>query len=144
VLKPEGSLVIDFGGAWESGRPVKSIYAFDILVSLCRRPNRQFVLAQDVYWWNPARLPSPAQWVTVERARLKDAIDYVWWLSKGPHPKADNAEVLIEYTDSMKRLIASGEYNRGKRPSGHVIREGFTQDRGGAISPNLLAISNTG
>ena len=44
----------------------------------------------------------------------------------------------------MKRLIESGTYNRGRRPSGHVVREGFTEDRGGAIPPNLLAISNTG
>src|SRR5689334_24446798 len=40
VLKPTGSLVIDLGGAWEGGQPVKSIYAFELLVSLCRRPNR--------------------------------------------------------------------------------------------------------
>ena len=144
VLKPTGSLVLDLGGAWEAGQPVKSIYAFELLVSLCRRPNRPFVLAQDFYWYNPARLPSPAQWVTVERVRVKDAVNYVWWLAKGPNPKADNARVLREYTEAMKRLIASGTYNRGRRPSGHVIREGFTEDRGGAIPPNLLAISNTG
>ncbi len=114
------------------------------MVSLCRRPNRQFVLAQDFYWYNPARLPSPAQWVTIERVRVKDAVNYVWWLAKTPHPKADNRRVLREYTDSMKRLIASGNYNRGRRPSGHVVREGFTENRGGAIPPNLLTISNTG
>ena len=31
-----------------------------------------------------------------------------------------------------------------RRPSGHVVREGFTHNRGGAIPPNLLVISNTG
>jgi DNA modification methylase len=144
VLKPTGSLVLDLGGAWEAGQPVKSIYAFELLVSLCRRPNRPFVLAQDFYWYNPARLPSPAQWVTIERVRVKDAVNNVWWLGKGPNPKADNRRVLREYTEAMKRLIESGTYNRGRRPSGHVIREGFTEDRGGAIPPNLLAISNTG
>ncbi len=144
VLKPTGSLVIDLGGAWEGGQPVKSIYQFELLVSLCRRPNRPFVLAQDFYWYNPARLPSPAQWVTIERVRAKDSVNYVWWLGKTPHPKADNRRVLKEYTDSMKKLIESGNYNRGRRPSGHVVREGFTENRGGAIPPNLLAISNTG
>lgn len=143
VLKPTGSLVIDLGGAWEPGQPSKSIYAFELLVALCRRPNRSFVLAQDFYWYNPARLPSPAQWVTIERVRVKDAVNYVWWLSKGPSPKADNRNVLKEYTESMRRLIDSGTYNRGKRPSGHVVREGFTHDQGGAIPPNLLTISNT-
>jgi site-specific DNA-methyltransferase (cytosine-N4-specific) len=144
VLKPSGSLVLDLGGAWEAGQPVKSIYAFELLVSLCRRPNRQFVLAQDFYWYNPARLPSPAQWVTIDRVRVKDAVNNIWWLSKGPNPKADNRRVLREYTDAMKRLIDSGTYNRGRRPSGHVIREGFTKDQGGSIPPNLLAVSNTG
>jgi DNA modification methylase len=144
VLKPTGSLVVDLGGAWEAGQAVKSIYQFELLVSLCRRPKRQFVLAQDFYWYNPARLPSPAQWVTVKRIRVKDSVNYIWWLSKTPNPKADNRRVLREYTESMKRLIDSGTYNRGRRPSGHVVREGFTEDHGGAIPPNLLEISNTG
>ena len=144
MLKPTGSLVIDLGGAWESGQPVKSIYQFELVVSLCRRPNRPFVLAQDMYWYNPARLPSPAQWVTVERVRVKDSVNYLWWLAKTPNPNADNRRVLREYTDSMKRLIESGTQTPWKRPSGHVVREGFTEDRGGAIPPNLLAISNTG
>jgi site-specific DNA-methyltransferase (cytosine-N4-specific) len=144
VLKPNGSLVIDLGGSWEAGRPVKSLYAFELLISLCRRPNRKFHLAQDFYWYNPARLPTPAAWVTVRRLRAKDSINYLWWLSKTPHPKADNSRVQREYTQGMKRLIETGTYNRGRRPSGHVVREGFTRDRGGAIPPNLLCISNTG
>jgi site-specific DNA-methyltransferase (cytosine-N4-specific) len=144
ILKPTGSLVIDLGGTWEPGRPVKSLYAFELLITLCRRPQRKFHLAQDFYWYNPARLPTPAAWVTVRRLRAKDAINYVWWLSKTPEPKADNSRVTRDYTRGMKRLIETGTYNRGRRPSGHVVREGFTKDRGGAIPPNLLAISNTG
>lgn len=144
VLKPTGSLVIDLGGSWEPGRPVKSLYAFELLISLCRRPQRRFHLAQDFYWYNPARLPTPAAWVTVRRLRAKDAINTLWWLSKTPDPKADNSRVTREYTQGMKRLIETGTYNRGRRPSGHVVREGFTHDRGGAIPPNLLCISNTG
>lgn len=143
ILKPTGSLVIDLGGAWEPGQPVKSLYAFELLVSLCRRPARRFVLAQDFYWYNPARLPSPAQWVTIDRVRAKDAVNTIWWLAKTPNPKADNRRVLREYTGAMKRLIESGSYNRGRRPSGHVIREGFGTDNGGAIPPNLLAVPNT-
>jgi len=144
VLKPSGSLVIDLGGSWEPGHPVKSLYAFELLISLCRRPNRKFHLAQDFYWYNPARLPTPAAWVTIKRVRVKDAINYVWWLSKTANPKADNSKVTREYTQGMKRLIETGTYNRGRRPSGHVVREGFMQDRGGAIPPNLLCVSNTG
>jgi site-specific DNA-methyltransferase (cytosine-N4-specific) len=144
LLKPTGSLVIDLGGAWEPGSPTKSLYAFELLVSLCRRPVKPFLLAQDIYWYNPARLPSPAQWVTIERVRLKDAVNTIWWLAKNPRVKADNAQVLKDYKKGMKRLLESQEYNRGARPSGHVVKEGFTQDRGGAIAPNLLEIANTG
>ncbi len=144
VLKPTGSLVIDLGGAWESGSPVKSIYQFELLVSLCRRPESKFYLAQDFYWFNPARLPSPAQWVTIERVRAKDAVNCIWWLSKSPTPKADNAKVTGAYGAAMQRLLETGTYNRGRRPSGHVVSEGFTKDRGGAIQPNLLVVSNTG
>lgn len=143
ILKPEGSLVIDLGGAWEPGVPVKSLYQFELLLTLCRRPRRRFYLAQDFYWYNPARLPSPAQWVTVERIRAKDAVNYIWWLAKSPHPKANNANVTGAYGPAMRRLLETGTYNRGRRPSGHVVREGFTVDRGGAIQPNLIVIANT-
>jgi site-specific DNA-methyltransferase (cytosine-N4-specific) len=143
VLKPSGSLVIDLGSAWQSGSPVKSLYQFELLISLCRRPEFSFHLAQDFYWYNPARLPSPAQWVTIERVRAKDSINYLWWLSKSQSPKADNSKVTGAYGTAMKKLLETGTYNRGKRPSGHVVSEGFTQDRGGAIQPNLLVVSNT-
>ena len=86
----------------------------------------------------------PQTWVTVRSLRAKDAVDCVWWLSKTPEPQADNTRVVTEYTPAMKRLLETKRYNRGSRPSGHVMREGFTADRGGAIPPNLLAISNTG
>lgn len=144
ILKPTGSLVVDLGGAWESGNPVKSIYQFELLVSLCRRPERKFFLAQDFYWFNPARLPSPAQWVTVERVRAKDSINCIWWLSKAPNPKSDNSKVTGTYGAAMQRLLETGTYNRGRRPSGHVVSEGFTKDRGGSIQPNLLVVANTG
>ena len=103
-----------------------------------------FHLAQDFYWYNPARLPSPAHWVTVKRVRAKDAVNYLWWLSKSLEPKADNSKVVREYTAGMKRLLETKTYNRGARPSGHVVREGFVNDRGGSIPPNILAVSNTG
>src|SRR4051812_21191668 len=127
VLKPTGSLVIDLGGAWEAGHPVKSLYQFELLISLCRRPQFPFHLAQDFYWFNSARLPSPAQWVTVERVRAKDSINYLWWLSKTPHPKADNRKVVQQYGPGMQKILKDGTYNRGRRPSGHVVKEGFTQ-----------------
>src|ERR1051325_7319354 len=54
VLKPAGSLVIDMGGAWKKGEPTRSLYHFELLVMLCRKFG--FHLAQEFFWWNPAKL----------------------------------------------------------------------------------------
>ena len=50
----------------------------------------------------------------------KDAVEYVWWLSKEPFPKANNRNVLNDYSADMKRLLKRG-YKPKQRPSGHVI-----------------------
>lgn len=142
VLREDGSLVVHIGGSWERGRPTRSTYHFDLLADLCRNGKESFYLAQDFYWFNPARLPSPAEWVTVRRIRAKDAVDPIWWLAKTPSPKADNRRVLAPYGKAMKRLLERG-YNSGPRPSGHRISEKFQRDHGGAIPPNLLVIANT-
>lgn len=140
ILKKNGSLVIDIGGAWNKGLPTRSLYHFKLLIMLCEEFG--FHLAQDFYWWNPSKLPSPAEWVTVRRVRVKDAINAVWWLSKTPWPKASNRRVLQPYSPSMKDLLGKG-YKAKKRPSGHDISEKFIVNNGAAIPPNLIAIPNT-
>ena len=140
VLADNGSLVIDIGGAWNKGYPTRNLYHFKLLIMLCEEIG--FHLAQDIYWWNPSKLPTPAEWVTVRRLRVKDAINTVWWLSKTPWPKASNRRVLQPYSASMEELLEKG-YKAKKRPSGHDISEKFSIDNGAAIPPNLLAIPNT-
>lgn len=140
VLKDSGSLVIDIGGAWNKGEPTRSLYHFKLLIMLCEEYG--FHLAQEFYWWNPSKLPSPAEWVTVRRVRVKDAINTVWWLSKTPWPRASNRRVLQPYSPAMKNLLANG-YKAKKRPSGHDISDRFAADNGAAIPPNLLAIPHT-
>ena len=140
VLKDSGSLVIDIGGAWKKGCPSRSLYHFKLLIMLCE--DLGLHLAQDFYWWNPSKLPTPAEWVTVRRIRVKDAVNTVWWLSKTPWPKASNRRVLQPYSPAMQDLLAKG-YRAKKRPSGHEISESFGVDNGAAIPPNLLAIPNT-
>jgi DNA modification methylase len=138
ILKPTGSFVLDIGGAWIPGAPVRSIYHFDLAVRL----SKVFHLAQEFYWYNPAKLPTPAEWVTIRRIRVKDAVNMVWWFSKEEFPKADNRKVLRPYSSSMLGLIKNG-YKAKKRPSGHDISDTFQRDNGGAIPPNLLEIANT-
>ena len=140
VLKQSGSLVIDIGGAWIPGQPTRSLYHFKLLLMLCEEFG--FHLAQEFYWWNPSKLPSPAEWVNVRRIRVKDAVNTVWWLSLSPWPKASNRRVLQPYSASMKGLLEKG-YKAKKRPSDHDISENFAVNNGAAIPPNLIAIPNT-
>lgn len=140
ILKENGSVVIDLGGAYIPGFPVRSIYQYELLVKLCREQN--FYLAQEFFHYNPSRLPTPAEWVTVRRIRVKDAVNTVWWLSKTQFPKATNRNVLKPYSESMKSLLKNG-YKAKMRPSGHDISDKFNKNNGGAIPPNLLELANT-
>ncbi|HXP59492.1 MAG TPA: site-specific DNA-methyltransferase [Dongiaceae bacterium] len=138
VLKPDGSLVINLGGSWRPGHPVRALCHFEVLIRLVREHG--FYLAQEFFWHNPAKLPAPAEWVTVRRIRVKDSVEALWWLSKTTQPKADNRKVLTQYSEDMKRLLKRG-YRAKERPSGHKITHKFTE-QGGAIPPNLLTLGN--
>jgi len=139
VLTQDGSLVIDIGGSYKKGQPTRSLYHFRLLIALCDEIG--FHLAQELYWYNPAKLPAPAEWVTVRKIRIKDSVECVWWLSKTPFPKADNRNVLRPYSKDMLRLIERG-YKSKRRPSGHNITQNFGKDLGGSIPPNLLEFGN--
>ena len=138
VLRPDGSFVLELGGGWNPGSPTRSLYQYDLVLRLCNL----FHLAQDFYWYNPSRLPTPAEWVTIRRTRVKDAVNVIWWLSKSENPQADNRRVLRPYSRSMRRLLKDG-YKAARRPSQHDIGPHFRRDNGGAIPPNLLTVPNT-
>lgn len=137
LLAPDGSIVIEVGNAWEKGIPVMSTLPIEALLAFKKAAGLH--LCQQLICHNPARLPTPAQWVNIKRFRLKDSYTHVWWMSPNERPKADNRRVLTPYSDDMKRLLKRKKYNAGRRPSGHVIsEEGFLTDHGGAISPSVL------
>lgn len=138
VLRPDGSFVLELGGSWNPGSGTRSLYQYELLLRL----TQTFHLAQDFYWYNPSRLPTPAEWVTIRRTRVKDAVNLIWWLSKTENPQADNRRVLKPYSGSMKRLLKDG-YKAARRPSQHQISTQFRRDNGGAIPPNLLTLPNT-
>ncbi len=75
VLKRSGSLVIDIGGAWIPGQPTRSLYHFELAIMLCR--DLGFYLAQEFFWWNPSKLPSPAEWATVPSIGARHAVSVV-------------------------------------------------------------------
>lgn len=142
-LKDDGSFVLDLGGAYEPGSPTRSLYNFRVPIHFCDELG--FYLAEDFYWFNPAKLPSPIEWVNKRKLRAKDAVNTVWWFGKTRSPKANVSKVLTAYSDRMKKLIKDPEsfYEPKKRPSGHDISKAFGRDNGGAIPPNLLQIPNT-
>lgn len=142
-LCDDGSFVLDLGGAYQKGTPSRSLYNFRVLLRLC--DDIGFFLAEDFYWFNPSKLPSPIEWVNKRKLRAKDSVNTVWWFSKTRWPKADVSKVLAPYSDRMKKLIAdpAAFYTPKKRPSGHDIGAAFGRDNGGAIPSNLLQIPNS-
>jgi DNA modification methylase len=142
LLKPRGSVVIELGNAWESKRPIMSTVPLRALLKFLEAG--QLVLCQQFIYHNPARLPSPAQWVTVKRIRVKDSFSHIWWMSASDRPKATNRRVLQPYSASMQRLLETQKYNSGKRPSGHNVgKRSFLRKHKGAIPPNVITVSNT-
>lgn len=139
-LRADGSLVIDLGGAWTKGSPTRSLYQFKLLVELCEgMGDKNFFFAQDFYWHNPSKMPLPAQWVNVERIRVKDSVNVIWWLSKTERPKADNRKVLRPYSPDMEQLLERQSYNGGRRPGGaRVNSESWKKRHKGAIPPSAL------
>ncbi|MHB1127975.1 MAG: DNA-methyltransferase [Bacillota bacterium] len=142
-LKDTGSFVLDLGGAYQKGIPVRSLYNYKILIRFCEEIG--YYLAEEFYWYNSSKLPSPIEWVNKRKIRVKDAVNTVWWFSKTPFPKADIKKVLVPYSNRMEKLLENAEryYQPKERPSGHDISKNFAKDNGGAIPSNLLQIPNS-
>lgn len=142
-LRDDGSFVLDLGGSYQKGVPARSLYNFRVPIRFC--DDLGFFLAEDFYWHNPSKLPSPIEWVNKRKIRAKDSVNTVWWFSKTEWPKADVSKVLAPYSDRMKKLLKDPEkfYTPKLRPSGHDIGASFGKDNGGAIPSNLLQIPNT-
>ena len=151
VLQPHGSFIVEIGGAFKKGIPERSDYQFKLLNRLVDEDEGGLHLAQDFYWYNPAKLPNPIEWVNIRKIRVTDAVTHIWWLTpeinkdsaveegEHPHPEANNQRVLQEYSDSQKQLLESGEFNDGKRSSGWDIdSEAFANENEGSIPDNLL------
>lgn len=140
-LKEEGSVVIDFGGSWVPGQPTRNLHQFEIPILFVKELG--FHLAQEFFWWNTSKMPSPASWVTISRERITDSVNYIFWFSKSPHPKANNRNILKPYSDKMKNMIKNQKYNMRDRPSGHKVSKVWAKDNGGAIPQNFFPYGNS-
>lgn len=142
MLADDGSIVIEIGNAWEKGMPVHSTLPIEALLKF--KEEGKLYLCQEFIHYNPSALPAPIEWVNKKRIRVKDAFTRIWWMSKTPYPKADNKQVLVQYSKQMQKLLEKKEYNAGRRPSEHVIGgSSFSVDNGGAIPANVIIAANT-
>ena len=137
VLAEDGSLVLNIGGSYNKGTPTRSIYHYKLMVALVEE--MKFHLAQECFWYNPAKMPMPAEWVTVRKIRVKDSVEYVWWFSKSPWPKASNQKVLKEtFSADMHRLNKRG-VKETVRPGGYKINSSWSEmNAKGAIPSNFI------
>jgi len=141
LLKPDGSIVIELGNSWVPRRPVQSLLHLESLIGFVKATDADLRLCQQFVCHNPSRLPSPAAWVTIRRIRATDSFTHVWWMAKTDYPKANNRRVLRPYSRDMKKLLKSGEFNNGRRPSQHVIGDnGFKKNNRGSIVQNVFEI----
>ena len=59
VLTDDGSFVLNIGGSWNPGSPTRSLYHYKLMIALVEELG--FHLAQECYWYNPAKMPVPAE-----------------------------------------------------------------------------------
>lgn len=141
ILTEDGSVILNLGDVWVPNSPTMSLYQERLLLELVDRLG--YHLIQRLVWENPAKMPAPAEWVTVRRIRLNPSTENLWWLSTTPYPKANNRNVLVPYSKHMRKTLAKGT-NAGARPSGHVVgNHAFQTDNEGAIPHNLIVAANT-
>ena len=141
LLKPKGSLIVEIGNAWDKGQPTMSTLPLETLIQI--KEQSQLNVCQQFIWNNPNKLPGPATWVNIKRIRVKDSYTHIWWYSDAIYPKANNQNVLTPYGEGMKKLLEKQDYNRGTRPSGHIIGDGFLKGNKGAIPSSVLTYANS-
>jgi DNA modification methylase len=141
-LADDGSFVIDMGGAYQRGTPSRTLVQWKFLIRVVEELG--YSLAQECYWHNPSKLPSPFEWVNKRKLRLKDPVNTVWWFGKTEWPKADTTRVLRPYSERMKKLLVDpeGYFTASERPSQHYVSNNF-RDNGGALPSHLLTIPNS-
>ena len=142
LLDNTGSLVVNIGSISEAGKPFKDPYAARFQLDLIDRLGLHLV--DEHYWHNPAKLPSPVQWVSVQKKRLKNTVEHVLWFAKSSDFKSNNDNVREPESPHTaryrKNALASGK-GLGKRPGGSIAGKGFLKSNGTAI-PSVLQVQS--
>lgn len=140
-LREDGSFVLDLGGAYRKGVPVRSLYQFRVLLRFCDELG--FHLAQEFFWHNPSKLPSPIEWVNKRKLRAKDTVNTVWWFSRSEGRRWLAFELNREYVAaSVLRFVPKGLPIPGMRKLYERVLRGepvAIEDEVG-FQPQLLAM----
>ena len=136
VLKDEGSFVLNVGGTTIPGTPTRSLYHFKLLIALVEELG--FHLAQECFWYDPAKMPVPAEWVTVRRVASRIASNTSGGFRKDTLSEGEQPQGPETLQHDMIRLNQRG-VRATVRPSGHNIRSGFDKiESGGSIPANVV------
>lgn len=140
MLTNTASIVLNLGDVTEKGEGCLSLYKERLLLAL--RSRLGLKLVGKFYWISPTKMPT-GHWVTKSRRDVVNAAEDCYWFSLNPKEvKANNRNVLVEYSEKQKQYIESSQRKspaRKKRPSGQAANaESFYVDNGGAIPNNLI------
>ena len=126
VLTDDGSFVIDLGGAYEPGRPTRSLYQWKLLIALVE--DLGFYLAQEFYWFNPGKMPAPAGG---SRSVFSEGLGQLRLVALEHRHRTDNRKVLVRARRTWS--ASSSAATAKQRPSGHNV----TKKRAAISGSNL-------
>lgn len=142
MLTSDASIVINLGPGTQKGTGYQSLYRERLLIEL--EDKLGLHLLQRFHWISPSKMPS-GYWTTRAKRNVVDVTEDFYWLSLNPkHTKANNQNVLVEFSETQKRYMASAakkSYSLGRldKPSGQSANlDTFYSQRDGAIPNNLL------
>lgn len=143
MLTSTASIVLNIGDSYVPGEGRLSLHKERMLIALEDRLGLHLV--QKFQWWSPSK-PVNNWWATHARKHCINATEDFLWLSFDPKTvKANNRNVLVDYSDAWKKHIeraqAKSGIERKKRPSGNTYAPSFDKDNGGAIPHNILLVS---
>jgi len=137
LLKENGSLMLNLSDTWVKGQPTINLYQEKLLLAL---QEIGYNLIQRIYWHSPTKMPA-SHWVTIEKCRLNNSVEHLFWLSPNERPKAFPYAIKKPYSKKMRSIIQNGGSFRQVRPGGHGgTQGGFSRDYGGAIPFTLWEI----
>lgn len=140
-LTSTASIVLNIGETLIKGAGYQSLAKERLLIALEDRLGLHLV--QRFQWYSPSK-PVNNYWTTHAKKHCITATEDFLWLSLNPkQAKANNQNVLVDYSEKWKKHIESAQrkspIQSNTRPSGNSNNpDSFSKDNGGSIAHNLL------